>query len=276
MRQTKREEIAEWMKVNPGKTERDWLLEERCVTERQRSDLRRLLDLCDYLDVSYGFKEIDFMEELNDFCDKNQEDENIKKYKEICLKLIEDEKPVREFDLYFPSKHWVINIGEEHRDVATQMRKNILEDSVIETVGIKPYEDIHDKFIACLNEKYHYPTFDKENDSNKTYLPWCKELEHTNLPYMMGWNIKPDLVSSFYQQLFKEDIEKAREKSIEDFLASNPDLRGLRADRLHDHCKTLLNNNKLELNNVEIQKLLKQVDKELAATYPTFKEAALI
>lgn len=266
--------MAAWMKVTPGKTERDWLLEERCVTEQQRSDLKRLLDLCDYLDVSYRFKEIDFMEELNDFCDKNEEDENITDFKEQCAGLIKEKCPVREYDLYFPSKRWVINIGEEDRDYQVQMGKNILDFSLEDSIKLPEYKYLYEKFINYLTGKYHYPSFDKETDSNKTYLPWTSgKLPRT---MGMGWNIEIGSVSSFYHQLFGEDFEKAQKKSIEDFLASNPDLRKQRADMLHDHCKSLINDKKLELNNVEIRNLLNQVDKELASIYPAFKGAALM
>lgn len=275
MKHSKRDEMASWLESNPGKTECDWLIEQRCLSQQQRSDLRRLLDLCDYLGVKYVFKEIDFTEELNDFCDETQEVEDIKDFKELCAKVIKEECPVREYDLYFPSKRWVINIGDEQRDVDTEMRRNMLDFPYVERLTLQKdsYGDLYDKFIAFLNEKYHYPSSDKENDSNKIYLPWGKDVENT--VFMEGC-IKTGLVSSFYQQLFGDDIEKASKKSIEDFLAKNPDLRKQRADMLHDYCKSLINGKKLELLDAEIQKLLRQTDKELAATYPVFKEAALM
>ncbi len=100
------EKMVVWLEVNPTKTERDWLVAQRCSTDQQRSDLNRLLDLCDYPGVK---------------------------------------------DIYSAS-------------------------------------------------------------TNQTYLPWGKELKNTDLSGLKGWNITTGLVSSFYQQLFKDDIEKARKK----------------------------------------------------------------
>ena len=52
MKQTKAEEMAAWLEVNPGKTERDWLLEVRCPVNR-RAQLREVLDLCDKANIEY-------------------------------------------------------------------------------------------------------------------------------------------------------------------------------------------------------------------------------
>lgn len=43
----KEESFREWMEYNPGKTERDWLIEERCINNTQRADLKRLFDWAD-------------------------------------------------------------------------------------------------------------------------------------------------------------------------------------------------------------------------------------
>ena len=44
---TKREQLNAWMEANPGKTKRDWLLEERCHDERTRKEFAEFLNFCD-------------------------------------------------------------------------------------------------------------------------------------------------------------------------------------------------------------------------------------
>lgn len=43
---SKKEAIEKWLEVNPGKTERDWLLEERCVSDEQRQILKDVFAKC--------------------------------------------------------------------------------------------------------------------------------------------------------------------------------------------------------------------------------------
>lgn len=43
----KQEEMMDWLEANPGKDERDWLLEERCVSDVQREELKELFELVD-------------------------------------------------------------------------------------------------------------------------------------------------------------------------------------------------------------------------------------
>ncbi len=46
-RLSKRKALEKWLISNPGKTERDWLLEARCMNDIQREDLRRLFSWAD-------------------------------------------------------------------------------------------------------------------------------------------------------------------------------------------------------------------------------------
>lgn len=39
--------MSTWLEANPGKSERDWLLEERCQTDVQRQQFQEFLDFCD-------------------------------------------------------------------------------------------------------------------------------------------------------------------------------------------------------------------------------------
>lgn len=51
---TKFEQMKAWLAVNPGKTERDWLLEVRCLNEADRQAMDRLLTTLDNGGVKYG------------------------------------------------------------------------------------------------------------------------------------------------------------------------------------------------------------------------------
>ena len=44
---TKREQLNAWMEANPGKTKREWLLEERCPDEKTRQEFAEFLNFCD-------------------------------------------------------------------------------------------------------------------------------------------------------------------------------------------------------------------------------------
>lgn len=44
---TKQEQVREWLEANPGKTKRDWLLEERCPDEKTRQEFAEFLNFCD-------------------------------------------------------------------------------------------------------------------------------------------------------------------------------------------------------------------------------------
>ena len=43
----KREAMKEWLKTNPGKQPEDWLLETRCIDDKQRLQVAQILRLCD-------------------------------------------------------------------------------------------------------------------------------------------------------------------------------------------------------------------------------------
>lgn len=44
---TKSEQLRQWLEANPGKTDRDWLLEERCPDDSQREQFKEFLQFCD-------------------------------------------------------------------------------------------------------------------------------------------------------------------------------------------------------------------------------------
>lgn len=48
---SKKEAMNKWLESNPGKTERDWLLEERCESDEQRLILMDILACCDADDI---------------------------------------------------------------------------------------------------------------------------------------------------------------------------------------------------------------------------------
>ena len=52
MMKTKHELMTEWLDANPGKTERDWLIDVRCPVNRG-AQLREVLDLCDKANIEY-------------------------------------------------------------------------------------------------------------------------------------------------------------------------------------------------------------------------------
>ncbi len=49
---SKRKAIQKWLESQPRKTERDWLLEERCESEEQRQLVLNILSLCEEQDIS--------------------------------------------------------------------------------------------------------------------------------------------------------------------------------------------------------------------------------
>ncbi|MDE6560943.1 MAG: DUF285 domain-containing protein [Muribaculaceae bacterium] len=49
--ESKKEAMKKWLELNPGKTDRDWLLEERCKTEDQREILTDIFTRCDVDDI---------------------------------------------------------------------------------------------------------------------------------------------------------------------------------------------------------------------------------
>ncbi|MCM1005570.1 MAG: hypothetical protein NC402_04660 [Prevotella sp.] len=50
----KRKEMTDWLKANPGKSKRDWLLEVRCNSNADREAMAYLLDKLDKADIKYG------------------------------------------------------------------------------------------------------------------------------------------------------------------------------------------------------------------------------
>lgn len=46
MKTSKKEEMHNWLEANPGKTERDWLIEERCTSDEQRKLLKEVFASC--------------------------------------------------------------------------------------------------------------------------------------------------------------------------------------------------------------------------------------
>ncbi len=47
MEQTKHDAMRSWLEANPGKTERDWLIEVRCHDDAQREELKALFERVD-------------------------------------------------------------------------------------------------------------------------------------------------------------------------------------------------------------------------------------
>lgn len=52
--ENKLQQMLTWLRENPGKTERDWLLEVRCLDEVQRQRITEILDLCDEKGIHYA------------------------------------------------------------------------------------------------------------------------------------------------------------------------------------------------------------------------------
>lgn len=47
----KREELVQWLNTNPEKSERDWLIEARCIDEAQRNELKCLFSRLDEMNI---------------------------------------------------------------------------------------------------------------------------------------------------------------------------------------------------------------------------------
>lgn len=98
---------------------------DKCVSQEQRDELKSLLEYCDRFHISPEIgKEIDMIEELNEFCDSVSDDEKNEEFRKTFEEFFRVNKPKVTFDLVFPSfintdgrySSWVINIGREIDD----------------------------------------------------------------------------------------------------------------------------------------------------------------
>lgn len=215
----KKESFRKWLASNPGKTERDWLIDERCSTEEQRMALTKLLNHCNDFELPYHIcYVVDLKKELSKFWEEN--DYNIVTLNGI--QNIANEDIV--FDLYFPHKGWFINIGSEIKDVKKLLQHvpspwdkelEFLKGPVLfEKFGSDiawEHRFLQIYFSDYLMSKYTFPQYNSGKNSKKDQgilhqkklliLPWnydvMRDEENSDLPNY----IKVGDISMFYKYL---------------------------------------------------------------------------
>lgn len=297
MNTSNKEAMSTWLKVNPGKTKRDWLIEKRCTTDTQRDALNEILDQCDDQGVAYEIGlEVNIPNEYNKYL--SEISSGISFVGEIpmigatpvdfsnfnsCLER--KFKETKNFDLFFPSVGWYINIGEEINEAVERLKGGLIWNDArisnedisfnIETMILM---SLNKEFNRYLNKKYKLP-IEKDKNEKPELLPWNYDIEKSEIPDRL---LKIGIVYSFLHRLFNDNFQKVKEQIVsnrrEKFLSANPDIQKQRAEMLH----TLVIGMQREKGNYdspeihEIKDLLKTVDKELYLLYPEYHKLSII
>ena len=275
-----------WLESHPGKTERDWLLEVRCRSNEDKKALSELLENCEYAGIKCSSVKVNLSDELEEFCNSCPDETNSEKFKELFSEVLKGpDAALKKFDLYFPSKHWIVNIGSEIEDAYAQKYEELfwkeeLNHEIVANACFPEYHSYKEGFLKYLNGKYQFPQYGESSraKSNLVYLPWNYDLEAKNkLKSDDGYPFDMGSVASFMMRLFGTDFEKVSERSKERYLKSHPDLQDKRATFLDAKVTARLNESKSKrITDYEVKRLLKIVDSELYALYPEYKKSALL
>ena len=303
--------LDEWLKINPTKTKRDWLLETRCSTNKQRQALNELLDACDEVGLRYEIglevsvpqeyakylaENQDKVDEVNNLCKgyHNVEVEvdfdsiNRERLEHDGLKFIAEKR----FDLYFPALCWSINVGNEVDDAVTDSIFPNMSWSEGEGSDLAIYsvDGIVKGFHLYLRNKYKAPLYkaplykapliEKQNHEFEL-LPWNHEIRESESIKKYGklpFEIENVPVEAFFKKLFGDSFGVAQKQIIarrrEEFLSSHASLREERDQMLHTLVLGAQNakGTNEALEDFEIETLLETVDNELSALYPEYKQ----
>ena len=290
MRNSQKEEMTAWLEANPGKTERDWLIDVRCKDDEERKALADLIDNCEYAGIKCYPVTVNLLDELDEFCNSIPDEEDAKKFKTIFSEFLKKgNATAASFDLYFPSKHWAINIGSELQDALSLISKSksysyFWEINSSENIALHAELKNIDNYIKGFNEflkqKYYCPLISRNRSENSDliYLPWNHKLQDA------GRNINDrnvcvfdmGTVSIFIHQLFGNDFEKVSNRCKEIFLQNHPEIKEQRATMLDNKVNAETKGGKLSIGEIKMRKLLQTVDNELYTSYPEYKKACLL
>lgn len=269
--------MRDWLEANPGKCDRDWLLEVRCNSDAQREAMRELIQDCDEFGVEYDIAySIDLRKEFADFCERKYEDLSIEDQAEINKYLFDDDHSTLECDIFFPSKGWMLNIGSEIEDVDNHLYHRWHRDiDPLENIRLcsKGINNVIPDFEKDFESNYHYPAAENKYDKlTRDLYPWNKELE-SNKDFCSGYVIKMNTMHNFMALLFGDKFEAMQERRRNDYLNRHPELKEKREQMLHSatiECQKSVGLNK-PLNKRQIENILQNVDKELYILYPEYK-----
>lgn len=202
--------MRQWLEENPGKDERDWLLETRCTTYTQRLALDDLLKYCDHFNVGYEIAyRVDFKALFEQYCEENPityiDDEAFKNADDSTLKqevfaaLFSDSPTEMWVDLCFLQKGWILNIGTEFQDFREQL-SGLWHDAQGLVDAMRPATFKLHEFEKWVSEKYSFPA-KAANDRPwiTEYLPWYQDLVKYNF---RGVDAAVSNYISFIEELF--------------------------------------------------------------------------
>lgn len=304
MKTKKQKEVLNWLEANPEKTERDWLIEERCSTDEQRDSLNEILDLCDEYTIPYEIGlEICVPNEYAEYLSVNKDEVygfyqrykydldrvpidfeslNSQRLKDGDEKQFVESKAI---DVYFPSLGWLINIGEEIDEaVAECHRKTWSDGKGSDIVSSVPIRHLVNGFLAYLENKYKQPLEEQRNRYDKQLLlPWNNSIaksesinKYQSLPFDIGETYQ------FIRGIFKEKFEEVKAKIVskrrEKFLSLNPEIKNKREEMLHTLVIAMQKEKGLgeSLHSYDINRLLEIVDNELTSLYPEYRKLSVI
>lgn len=288
--------MNQWLESNPGKTERDWLIEVRCTTNTQREALKELLECCDACGIKYEIcHEVDLDKEYVNLISSEPELQDILELKTMntfdnfngyCAVVFEDNgieyNPYHVFDLYLPHIGWYINIGSEIEDATTERWTQQTATTHFEGNGLEDIPKARifmNGFNEKLNVQYSTPKSNKfrnEVDGCKYYfLPWNKDVEtDAKKSDLKDYKLLPGSVRMFWATLFKDNFNEMKYFRQELYLKNHADFKERRAWMLHSLVTEFqkgLGPNKT-ISTTQINKLLETVDNELSILYPEFGE----
>jgi hypothetical protein len=211
--------------------DKDHLLNDRGLSPEQQDEVRGLFARLDLMGVSYRPLSIPLRDLIPDCAFEPDPSGLVPELQEFAKRDTESKlNRIIEFDIYIPSKGWVLNVNHqafEGRGNAQSILLNTFRSS-FKVVG-----DIRDEYWGGLTcdsavdiftkwaKDYCYPT----NSEGKLIL-WSKSLAeeyksaHKNGPQpseivITDWHL-------FYKELNPDKVEELQEKRFQKFLANNP------------------------------------------------------
>lgn len=291
---SKKEAMNQWLRSNPGKTERDWLLDVRCTTDTQREALLELLECCYACGMKYEVcHEVDLDEVYSNLIASDSYLQEIlelrvmEKYNNFngyCAEVFEDDGieyiQHHTFDLYFPHIGWYINIGSEIEDATTSRWIQQTGPTYFERTGTvwnSIAQAFMKRFHEKLNAQYSIPKSDRFRNEYEgcyyAFLPWNKDVEaDAKNSDLKDYKLILGSVGRFWTMLFKDNFHAMKSFRKERHLRNHPDVKEKRAAMLHSLVTEVqkgLGLNKT-VSSTQINKLLETVDNELATLYPEF------
>ncbi|MDE7420557.1 MAG: DUF285 domain-containing protein [Muribaculaceae bacterium] len=293
---SKKKAINQWLASNPGKTERDWLLDVRCTTDTQREALLELLECCDACGMKYEVcHEVDLDEVYSNLIASDSYLQEIlelrvmEKYNNFngyCAEVFEDDGieyiQHHTFDLYFPHIGWYINIGSEIEDATMPRWTQQTGPTHSEKTGFVEISKAHafmTRFHEKLNAQYRFPKSSKFPHTVEgcyyAFFPWNKDVEsEVKKSSLNGEKLLFSSVGQFWATLFKDNFNAMKSFRKERYLRNHPDVMESRLAMLHSLVTEVqkgLGLNKT-VSPTQLNKLLETVDNELSIIHPEYEE----